>query len=76
METKPSAFFITDHYRGSNAMLVRLSKVRASELQELIERCWRAIASKKLVTVWDGGGATPHAAGSRRRAAPTKQATR
>src|SRR5256885_10273108 len=38
METQGETFFITDHYRGSDAILVRLSNVGASELRGLIER--------------------------------------
>ena len=53
METQPKVFFVTDHYRGSDAILVSLSKVRASELRDLIEGCWRSLASKKMLTARD-----------------------
>ena len=53
METQPTVFFVTDHYRGSDAILVSLSKVRASELRDLIEGCWRSLASKKMLTARD-----------------------
>ncbi len=55
METQPQTYFITDHYRGSDAMLVRPSKARPAELGDLIERCWRALAPAKLIAAHDGG---------------------
>jgi hypothetical protein len=53
METQPDVFYITDHYRGYPAVLVRLSKVHPSELREMIERCWHALAPKKLLSEYD-----------------------
>ena len=53
METQPKVFFVTDHYRGSDAILVRLSKVRPSELRDLIERCWCSLAPKKMLSARD-----------------------
>ena len=58
METQPKAFFITDHYRGSDAVLVRLSKVHAGELQELIERSWSSLASKKMLALREDEAST------------------
>lgn len=45
MESEPRTFFITDHYRNYPMMIVRLSKVSAADLQELLEGAWQ-IASK------------------------------
>ena len=48
MDTQPPTYFITDHYAGSDAILVRLSKARGDDLRGLIERCWTALAPPKL----------------------------
>lgn len=49
MQANPRTFFITDHYRGYPAILVRLSTVRRQELKALLEQAWRQIAPKRLV---------------------------
>jgi hypothetical protein len=49
MQAKPKTFFITDHYRGYPAILVRLSTVRREELKALLEQAWRQVAPKRLV---------------------------
>ena len=72
METQSKTFFITDHYRGSDAMLVRLSNARPDELRELIERCWRALAPGELIAAHDADG-TNMPAGSTRTAAPRER---
>ena len=46
---QPGIFFITDHYRGYPAVLVRLSKVKDAQLRTLLEDSWRFTAPKKLV---------------------------
>jgi hypothetical protein len=48
MQARPEAFFITDHYKGYPAMIVRLATVRRPELKALLEQSWRQIAPKKL----------------------------
>jgi hypothetical protein len=58
LEANPKAFFITDHYRDYPAVLVRLSKVRADELRDLLEAAWRRYAPKRLVAS-RGGAAAP-----------------
>jgi len=49
MGTQPGTFFVTDHYRGYPAILIRLSKVDAGELQALVEQSWRCLAPKGLL---------------------------
>ncbi len=61
METRPGAFFTTDHYRGYPTILVRLSKAREGELRNLIAGCWRALATAKMLA------ARPGAAPARKR---------
>lgn len=48
IEANPSTFFITDHYRNYPALLVRLPKVRTSELRALLWDAWRFCAPKSL----------------------------
>jgi hypothetical protein len=54
LQADPDAFFITDHYRDYPMILVRLDKVRADALPDLVERAWRLQAPKKLVEEFDG----------------------
>jgi hypothetical protein len=54
MDTRPDAFFLTDHYRGYPCILVRLSNVDRAQLAQLVEQCWRRLAPKKLLQVHDG----------------------
>lgn len=42
----PMAFYITDHYAGYPAVLVRPT-VEESTLRNLLERSWRRVARKK-----------------------------
>jgi hypothetical protein len=53
METAPEAFFLTDHYRGYPAILIRLSKVQRGQLAELVEEAWRRLAGKKLLAEFE-----------------------
>jgi hypothetical protein len=56
METQPDTFFITDHYVGYPAVLVRLSRVEATQMRELLETTWRRVAPKRLVLSHEAGG--------------------
>ena len=58
MQSAPSAFFITDHYRDYPWVLVRFSAVEAQELPSLLERAWRLVAPKTLVKNYDAGGSS------------------
>lgn len=55
METSPDAFFLTDHYRGYPTVLIRMSKVDRRQLAELIEGCWRQLATKRLLAAQSKG---------------------
>jgi hypothetical protein len=48
MQARPETFFITDHYKGYPAMIVRLATVRRPELKALLEQSWRQVAPKRL----------------------------
>jgi hypothetical protein len=50
----PDVFFITGHYRGWPAVLVRLDRIDRKSLTALIERAWRAQATRKLIAERDG----------------------
>jgi hypothetical protein len=54
MRADPETFYITDHYLNYPAMLVRLPRVRAAKLRELLEQAWRLVAPKRLVNALDG----------------------
>jgi hypothetical protein len=58
METSPEVFFLTDHYRGYPTILVRLSKVSPGQLAELVDECWRRLATKKLLAEHEAGTKT------------------
>jgi hypothetical protein len=49
LRLQPKIFFLTDHYRGYPAILVRLSRIRAGALRELLADSWRFVAPKSLV---------------------------
>ena len=51
----PATFFLTDHYRDSPAVLVRLASASSPQLLELIEDAWRAAAPQALVDQFDAG---------------------
>jgi len=55
MAANPETFYITDHYRGYPAMLVRLATVDPDDLRELLEGAWRRVAPKRLVAALDQG---------------------
>jgi hypothetical protein len=69
MGTQPKVFFLTDHYRGYPAILIRLSKVHPAEMVELIEQSWRRLAPKKLLAAYDA----TEAAGVSAKPAPKKR---
>jgi hypothetical protein len=53
LQSDPETFFLTDHYRNYPMILVRLDKVRADALPDLVERAWRLVAPSKLVAAYD-----------------------
>jgi hypothetical protein len=46
MRASPAVFYITDHYAGYPAVLVRLPKVRKRILQGLLREAWSEVASE------------------------------
>lgn len=51
MRTKPKVFFITDHYLGYPAVLIRLGAASARQAADIIEMAWRFVAPKRLLDV-------------------------
>jgi hypothetical protein len=49
MNADPETFYITDHYRGYPAVLVRLPRIEPDQLREVLEEAWRFNAPKRLV---------------------------
>jgi hypothetical protein len=49
METHPEVFFKTPHYDGYDAILVHLSAVDEETLSDLLQQCWRRLATKTLL---------------------------
>jgi hypothetical protein len=47
MQTKPKVFFITDHYLGYPAVLMRLSAASAKQAADIVEMAWRFVAPKR-----------------------------
>lgn len=43
----PETYYVTNHYLNYPVVLVRLSKVRADELRDLLSASWRFVTSKK-----------------------------
>lgn len=47
LEAEPDTYYLTDHYRGHPAVLVRLSKVSRKALRERLEDAVRFVSAKK-----------------------------
>jgi hypothetical protein len=54
MQADPKTFFITEHYQGYPALLIRLETVRSEVLQKVLEEAWRFVAPKRLVAARGG----------------------
>jgi hypothetical protein len=53
LQAAPEVFFLTDHYRDYPMILVRLEKVSAQALADVVLRGWRLVAPRKLVQEHD-----------------------
>lgn len=45
MEIDPRAFFFTEHYRNSPAVLIRLAEVPRALLEDVVRESWRRVSS-------------------------------
>jgi hypothetical protein len=64
METQGDVFYITDHYRNSRAVLMRLSKADPAAIEAFLRRRWFAVAPKKLHAAFTGGQTPASAPGT------------
>lgn len=53
IQLDPDTFYITDHYRGYPAVLIRLSKIDHAQLRDLFRQAWRFVAPKRMVAQFD-----------------------
>lgn len=53
LKAEPGRFFITPHYDGYPAVLVRLSRVDLDEMTELATESWRLCAPKRMLAAYD-----------------------
>ena len=53
VETQPKVFYFTDHYRDWPMVLVRLPKARRQNVEGLLLRHWRTLASKKALKAFE-----------------------
>ena len=53
LQGDPVTFFVTDHYKGYPALLVRLAEVTPALLREVMEQAWRVNAPKRMVKDFD-----------------------
>jgi hypothetical protein len=56
MRADPEVFFITDHYAGYPAVLIRLSAIPRGALEDVLEQAWASVAPAKLVKARSAGG--------------------
>ncbi|WP_375411787.1 MmcQ/YjbR family DNA-binding protein [uncultured Bradyrhizobium sp.] len=49
VERAPKVFYFTDHYRNYPMVLIRLSKAKRRDLEPLLQRHWRTLASTAAV---------------------------
>ena len=50
LDSSPDVYFVTPHYEGYPAVLVRLEKIGRDELAERIEDAWLLRAPKRVVS--------------------------
>ena len=49
VERAPKVFYFTDHYRDYPMVLIRLSQAKRADVEPLLRRHWRTLASKAAV---------------------------
>jgi hypothetical protein len=53
---EPGVFFTTPHFDGYPAILVRLGRISAHDLEEVVVEAWLARAPKRLVDAYQSAG--------------------
>lgn len=74
METQGDVFYITDHYRNSRYVLMRLSKADPRLVEAVLRRRWFDVAPKKLHAAFDARPATAPASATKSAKTKTKPA--
>lgn len=59
LKSDPKTFHITNHYLNYPLVLVRLSKIRRTQMSELLEQAWRMEAPPKLINAYESGDFIP-----------------
>jgi hypothetical protein len=54
VERQPKTFYFTDHYRDYPIVLIRLSRAGRADVEPLLRRQWRTLASKAAAKKFDG----------------------
>ena len=54
VESQPKIFYFTDHYRDYPMVLIRLSKAKRTDVELLLRRHWRTLASRGAIKAFDG----------------------
>jgi hypothetical protein len=54
LASDPKVFFTTPHFDGYPAVLIRLDKISASQLKDVIVEAWLARAQKRAVAAYIG----------------------
>jgi hypothetical protein len=49
MSTSPEKFYITDHYLNYPYVLVRMAKINADELRDLLTGAWRRVGGNEKI---------------------------
>lgn len=53
ISTEPETYFITDHYRGSSLVLIRLTAIDPPAFRRVFEQAWRTVAGKRDLAAYD-----------------------
>ena len=53
IQAAPETFYITDHYAGSDMVLINLATVRWEAMPGIIEQAWRQVATPRLVAAYE-----------------------
>ena len=53
VESRPRLFYFTDHYQDYPIVLLRLSQAKRGDVEPLLRRHWRTLASKTAVAAFD-----------------------
>ena len=53
LSNEPDNYYITPHYQNYPYVLVRLNNIKPDDVEDLIERTWRTLASKTQIKQHD-----------------------